>query len=61
MDDKNIQISLSGRINSDNAASTEKNIMDQLAGKDVSSVVLDASELDYISSAGLRLILRLKK
>lgn len=61
MDDRNIQISLSGRISSDNAAATEKNIMAQLAGSDATSIVLDASELDYISSAGLRVILRLKK
>ena len=53
-------VKLTGRIDSGNAAQVERDIMAQLAGK-AAAVVLDASELDYISSAGLRVILRLKK
>ena len=56
-----LTIILSGRIDSSNAAQTEADIQAQLAGKGDVSVVLDASELEYISSAGLRVILRIKK
>ena len=54
-------IDLTGRIDSNNAAAVEKQIMGQLEGQDSSSVTLNAEKLDYISSAGLRVILRLKK
>ncbi|MBR6115137.1 MAG: anti-sigma factor antagonist [Oscillospiraceae bacterium] len=54
-------IALSGKIDSGNAAQTEQQIMDQLAGKQPSEVVLNADALEYISSAGLRVILRLKQ
>ena len=56
-----VKISLSGRIDSANAAQAEADIQAQLAGKSKIPVVLDASELEYISSAGLRVILRIKK
>lgn len=64
MDKKNkgqVTIVLSGRIDSSNAAQTEADILAQLAGKGNIPVTLDASSLEYISSAGLRVILRLKK
>ena len=54
-------IRLTGRIDSGNAAQVERDILAQLAGNTDASVVLDASALEYISSAGLRIILRLKK
>lgn len=56
-----LTISLCGRIDSGNAAATEENIMAQIAGKGDVCLTLDASGLEYISSAGLRVILRLKK
>jgi len=56
-----VKITLSGRIDSTNAAQAESDIQAQLAGKGEIPVVLDASELEYISSAGLRVILRIKK
>ncbi|MBO6061732.1 MAG: STAS domain-containing protein, partial [Clostridia bacterium] len=52
-------IGLKGRIDSNNAAQVEDDIMARL-GSDA-AVVLDAAALDYISSAGLRVILRVKK
>ena len=61
MSDKTVTIPLHGRISSDNSAAVEQEIMSKLEGYDGNSVVLDASSLDYISSAGLRVILRLKK
>ena len=54
-------IELKGRIDSNNASQVEKSILDRLDGKRGEPVVLDASALEYISSAGLRVILRIKK
>ena len=54
-------IELKGRIDSNNASQVEKSILDQLEGKSREAVVLDAAGLEYISSAGLRIILRIKK
>ena len=56
-----VTILLSGRIDSTNAPQTEKMIQEKLSGHEGSAVVLDASSLEYISSAGLRIILRIKK
>ncbi len=55
------QIRLSGRIDSNNASEVEKDILARLEGEQGPALVLDASDLSYISSAGLRVILRLKK
>ena len=54
-------IELKGRIDSNNASQVEKNVLSLLDGKSGEPVVLDASALEYISSAGLRVILRIKK
>lgn len=54
-------VALSGRIDSGNAAEREEAILAQLAGKGDIDLILDATDLEYISSAGLRVILRLKK
>ncbi len=54
-------IALQGRIDSNNAAQTEKEILAKLEGVSETAIVLDAAKLEYISSAGLRLILHLRK
>lgn len=59
--DKEVILSLSGRIDSNNAHDVEGEIMDAVVGHESSPVVIDAADLEYISSAGLRVILRLKK
>lgn len=46
---------IKGTVNSDNAAALEKDIMSLLPKE------LDATELEYISSAGLRVLLILAK
>ena len=57
-----INISLTGRIDSVNASDVEKDIMSQLFDCDQNTpIVFNAEKLDYISSAGLRVILRVKK
>ena len=52
---------LRGRIDSSNAAETEEELLAQLKESGCSEVILDAAELEYISSAGLRILLRIKK
>ena len=61
MADNTFTIPLQGRINSDNSAAVEQELMSKLESYDGRSINLDASNLEYISSAGLRVILRLKK
>ena len=53
-------VALEGRIDSANAAEVEKKITGAIADF-TGELVLDAQTLSYISSAGLRVILRLKK
>ncbi len=60
-DKKPTTISLSGRIDSNNAVETEERIRASLPERGEDAVVLDAEELEYISSAGLRVILHVKK
>lgn len=50
-----------GRIDSTNAAQAEQEVLECCASADHTSLILDLEELEYISSAGLRIILRLKK
>ncbi len=54
-------IKLAGRIDSNNAAQNERDILAQIEGTGETSIVFDAAELEYISSAGLRVILHMKK
>lgn len=56
-----LTIGLSGRIDSVNANDVEEEIEAIRAGAEYESVVLDLDELEYTSSAGLRVILRLRK
>lgn len=55
-----LTITLSGRIDSTNAPDVEKEIQ-AIGIQPEDSIVLDMQHLEYISSAGLRVILRLKK
>ena len=56
-----LTVALSGHIDSANAAITEKEINDAKDRCAPNAVVLDCEHLDYISSAGLRIVLRMKK
>ena len=53
--------SLSGHIDSTNSAQVEESLKAAADGKEIASFIVDAKSLDYISSAGLRVILSLKK
>ena len=54
-------LKLTGRVDSANAAEVEKDLSKQLGDETDCGVEIDAQGLDYISSAGLRVLLRLKK
>ncbi len=58
--DGTVTLSVSGRIDSANAAEAEAAIGKALDGL-TGGLVIDAEGLEYISSAGLRVILRLRK
>ena len=59
-EDNQLTLALAGRIDSTNAAAAEAEINGAAAGF-AGALALDIEKLDYISSAGLRVILRLKK
>ena len=60
--DKDIlYIALEGRIDATNAAEAEEKIFNIKNGNPGKHTVVDADKLEYISSAGLRVILKLRK
>ena len=60
--DKNIlYIGIEGRIDASNAAAAEEKIFAIKKDHPGSSIVIDVDKLEYISSAGLRVILKLRK
>lgn len=52
---------LDGRIDSNNAAQVRQEAMGAVSGVPGAELVLDAEELEYISSAGLRVLMKLRK
>lgn len=56
-----LTIHLEGRIDSGNAPEVEKNVFAAIEEAGSALIVLDASMLEYISSAGLRVIMKLRK
>ncbi len=56
-----LTVCLNGRIDASNASEAEKQINTARAAAPGASVVIDAEKLEYISSAGLRILLRLRK
>lgn len=60
--DKDIlYIAVEGRVDASNAADAEKKILEIKHANSGKHVVVDADNLEYISSAGLRVILKLRK
>ena len=57
----NPTVKICGRVDSKNPADVEEQITACLQGVTDPAVVLDAEDLEYISSAGLRVLLRLRK
>lgn len=56
-----LTVCLNGRIDASNASEAEKQVNAARAAAPGASVVIDAENLEYISSAGLRILLRLRK
>ena len=61
IDKEILYIALEGRIDASNAAAAEEKIFDIKNANPGKHTVVDADRLEYISSAGLRVILRLRK
>lgn len=60
--DDTLTIFLEGRIDSNSAAETEAKIMEALSqNHNAAKVQFDVDKLDYISSAGLRVLLKVRK
>lgn len=60
-DEDMIVIFLKGHVDSGNAADVEAEIREACGDVSGRRIMIDAEELEYISSAGLRIILRLRK
>ena len=61
MKEKELTLFFEGRIDSANAPQAEEEIKAIRAGNSPENIVIDVENLEYISSAGLRVILRLRK
>ena len=61
MDNTTLIIAAQGRIDSSNADEAEKELNEALAANTYDAVVIDLEDLEYISSAGLRVVLRTRK
>ena len=61
MENNTVKLELNGRIDSNNVAAVEQDITAKLPDDKSAGIVIDAEKLEYISSAGLRMILRIKK
>ena len=59
--DKELTLYFEGELNSYNSEDVEKEIDEIVTHNTFNSVVIDMEHLNYISSAGLRIIVRLKQ
>ena len=58
-DEKNLIVTLIGRLDAVTAIELDKDLSKEIA--DVEDLTIDLKQLDYIASAGLRILLKLKK
>ena len=61
VNEKTLTIYLEGEINSSNSEQVEKDVEKVMAESTFDKVVLDFENVRYISSAGLRIIVRIKQ
>ncbi len=60
IENNTLTIFLDGRIDTSNATQTEKEVLAAVEGR-TEDIVIDAEKLEYISSAGLRVLMKLRK
>lgn len=58
---KVLTLFFSGELNSSNVPEVEQDVANSLKGKSFSTLILDFADITYVSSAGLRLVLKLKQ
>lgn len=61
LEDRKLTICLQGELNSFNSEDVEKEIEKILNENSFDAIILDVEKLRYISSAGLRIVARLKQ
>ena len=61
LENNTLTLSLEGRIDSNNAPAIEKELIAEVSKAPGAAIVLDAENLEYISSAGLRVLMKLRK
>ena len=63
IDANTMTLFLEGRIDTNNAADIEKELFSaaECKGSTINNIVIDAAALEYISSAGLRVLSKLRK
>lgn len=59
LEGKELQLAVSGRLDTTTAAEFEKAVKETL--EDVETLIIDFTDLEYISSAGLRVLLSAQK
>ena len=60
-DNNLLTIFLEGRIDSNNASEIESEMFEALKANPEAIIQVDAEKLEYISSAGLRVLMKLRK
>ena len=61
LENNNLTLFLEGRIDSSNAPSVESEVFDAVNANPGAELCIDAEKLEYISSAGLRVLMKLRK
>ena len=60
-DNNSLTVYLEGRIDTNNAAAVEKELFEAVDANPADAIVIDTESLEYISSAGLRVLMKLRK
>ncbi len=61
LENNNLTIYLDGRVDTNNASAVETELFDIVKANPGTEIVIDAEKLEYISSAGLRVLMKLRK